>query len=393
MNPFFPTTKGAKVSKAEPEPTVTLIESMPKTRTTSSSATATREPAAASPPPTSQSEAQLRAILDHAVEGIIVIDEHGIIQTFNKAAQSMFGYEASEVVGRNVSMLMPEPFQSQHDHSMRRYHETGQPRIIGIGREAVGKKKNGTIFPLDLSVSEVHVDGKRTYTGLVRDITNRKRLEREVLDVSEREQRRIGYELHDGVCQELAGVAFLAQTMESRLAAGNRVTAEDAAEIRKLLQQAVGHARALSRGLQPVDPQPGGLGAALQQLAVDTSEYHKISCQFCGDPHINLADKQAATHVYRIAQEAIRDAIQHGKATCIAIDLSTTKGIITLTVVDNGVGLGEDGRYREEMVMRMMHHRARVIGAELSINPRWPGGVKVACALSNQSNQQKVAHV
>ena len=370
---------------------------MSKSRTPSSSPT--RNPRPVDPPlvdpplPSSQSEAQLRAILDHAVEGIVVIDEQGVIETFNKAAQRMFGYDASEVVGRNVSMLMPEPFGAQHDHYMRKYHETGQRRIIGIGREAVGRKKNGTVFPVDLSVSEVRLGGKLTYTGLVRDITERKRLEREVLDVSEREQRRIGYDLHDGVCQELAGVAFLAQTMETRLAAGNKVTAEDAAEIRKLLQEAVSHARALSRGLQPVDPQPGGLAAALRQLATDTSDCHKVSCQFCGDHGIDLADKHAATHVYRIAQEAIRDAIQHGKATCIAIDLSTAKGIITLTVVDNGVGLGEDGRYREEMVMRMMHHRARVIGAELSISPRWPGGVKVACELPNPSNQQRAAHV
>jgi two-component system, LuxR family, sensor kinase FixL len=369
-----------------------LTATMSKSRTPSSSPA--RNPRPVDPPlPSSQSEAQLRAILDHAVEGIIVIDEQGMIETFNKAAQRMFGYEASEVVGHNVSMLMPEPFGAQHDHYMRKYHETGHRRIIGIGREAVGKKKNGAVFPVDLSISEVRVDGKLTYTGLVRDITERKRLEREVLDVSEREQRRIGYDLHDGVCQELAGVAFLAQTMETRLAAGNRVTAEDAAEIRKLLQEAVSHARALSRGLQPVDPQPGGLAAALRQLATDTSDCNKISCQFCGDHGIDLADKHAATHVYRIAQEAIRDAIQHGKATCIAIDLSTAKGIITLTVVDNGVGLGEDGRYREEMVMRMMHHRARVIGAELSICPRWPGGVKVACELPNQSNQQRAAHV
>ena len=367
-----------------------MTQTMPKARTTSSSPTAV--PVVA-PFSSSQSEAQLRAVLDHAVEGIIVINEQGIIETFNKAAQRMFGYEASEVVGRNISVLMPEPFKGQHDSYMQQYRDSGHRRIIGIGREAVGKKKNGSVFPVDLSVSEVLVDGKRTFTGLVRDITERKRLEREVLDVSEREQRRIGYELHDGVCQELAGVAFLAQTMETRLAAGNKVTAQDAAEIRKLLQDAVAHARALSRGLQPVDPQPGGLAAALQQLAVDTSECHKVSCQFCGDHHINLADKNASTHVYRIAQEAIRDAIQHGKATCIAIDLSTAKGKISLTVVDNGVSLGEDGRYREEMVMRMMHHRARVIGAELSINQRWPGGVKVACELSNQSNQQKAAHV
>src|SRR4029079_13665375 len=98
-----------------------------------------------------------------------------------------------------------------------------------LGREAVGKNKNGAVFPVDLSVSEVIVDGRRTFTGLVRDITELKRLEREVLDGSEAEQRLVGYDLQDGGCQELARVAFLAQTIESHLAAGNRVTAEDAA--------------------------------------------------------------------------------------------------------------------------------------------------------------------
>src|SRR5581483_6520895 len=140
---------------------------------------------------------------------------------------------------------------------------------------------------------------------------------------------------------------------ESRLAAGNPVTANDAAEIRKLLQLAVGHARALSRGLQPIDPQSGGLAAALHQLAADTSDLHKMSCQFRGDPHVNLADGQATTHLYRIAQEAVREAILRGKATSIIIDLSDSNGIITLTVADNGVALTADGRYREDMVTRM----------------------------------------
>jgi PAS domain S-box-containing protein len=124
-----------------------------------------------------ESESRLRAIVQTATDAILTIDEHGIVQSMNGAAERIFGYQAAEVVGRNVTMLMPEPYRSEHDQYIERYLRTGEARIIGIGREAVGRRKDGTVFPLDLSVSEVRLDERRLFTGIVRDITQRKKIE------------------------------------------------------------------------------------------------------------------------------------------------------------------------------------------------------------------------
>ena len=120
---------------------------------------------------------RLRAILDTAVEGIITIDEHGIVESVNPAAEKVFGYTAAEMVGRNVCMLMPSPHREKHDAYMETYRRTGQARIIGRGREVVGRKKDGSVFPMDLSVAEVKLKGGRLFTGVVRDVTERKRAE------------------------------------------------------------------------------------------------------------------------------------------------------------------------------------------------------------------------
>ena len=126
-----------------------------------------------------ESEARLRAIVDNAVDGIITIDENGIVIDLNPAAQRLFGYQPAELVGQNVKMLMPDPYRREHDGYLRNYRETGRRKIIGIGREVSGRRKDGSVFPLDLAVSEVHFGGRRMFTGIVRDVTERKRAEEE----------------------------------------------------------------------------------------------------------------------------------------------------------------------------------------------------------------------
>ncbi len=125
----------------------------------------------------SESEVRHRAILNNVVDGIISINEDGIVQSFNPAAERIFGYTAPEVVGNNVNMLQPEPYHSHHDEYIKNYLHTGKAKIIGIGREVAGRRKDGTAFPLDLSVSEVRLGGRRLFTGILRDITERKRAE------------------------------------------------------------------------------------------------------------------------------------------------------------------------------------------------------------------------
>lgn len=127
-----------------------------------------------------KSEMRIRSILETVVDGIVTIDEHGIVQTFNKAAARIFGYSSEEVCGHNVRMLMPEPYHSNHDGFIRRYLETGVPHVIGIGREVMGRRKDGSTFPLDLAVDEFSIGELRHFTGILRDITDRKRVSQEL---------------------------------------------------------------------------------------------------------------------------------------------------------------------------------------------------------------------
>ncbi len=131
-----------------------------------------------------QSEARQRAIVETAVDGIITIDEKGIVQSLNPAAERLFGYAAKEIVGRNVNTLQPEPFHSHHDEYIKNYLQTGIAKIIGIGREVVGRHKDGTTFPMDLAVSELRLDDKRFFTGIIRDITDRKQAEQQIKERS-----------------------------------------------------------------------------------------------------------------------------------------------------------------------------------------------------------------
>jgi PAS domain S-box-containing protein len=123
------------------------------------------------------SEARWRAIIDSAVDGIILIDAHGRIEAFNQAAERLFGYTLDEVLGRNVNVLMPSPYHEEHDTYLSRYLATGRAKIIGVGREVQGRRKDGTTFPLHLSVGEVTVQGERKFTGILHDLTNRVQLE------------------------------------------------------------------------------------------------------------------------------------------------------------------------------------------------------------------------
>jgi PAS domain S-box-containing protein len=132
-----------------------------------------------------ETDERLRAILATAVEGIITIDEQGIIEAINPSAEKIFGFKAAEVIGRNVSCLMPSPYKEEHDSYITNYVTTGHAKIIGIGREVVGQRKDGSVFPMDLAVSEVRLANRRLFTGFVRDITERKKAEARLAELAQ----------------------------------------------------------------------------------------------------------------------------------------------------------------------------------------------------------------
>jgi len=336
----------------------------------------------------SDSAERLRAILETAVEGIITIDERGLIESFNRAAERIFGYPAKEVIGRNVSLLMPSPHREQHDAHLGNYLRTGHAKIIGIGREIVARRKNGTVFPMDLSVSEVRLADRRLFTGFIRDITERKRLEKEILDISEREQRRIGQDLHDGLCQHLAGIELMSQVLEHKLARRSKAAAVRAGDIAKNVREAIRHTRLLARGLSPVTLESEGLMSALQELALNTRDIFGVACKLDCDPPVPMSDYAAATHLFRLAQEAVSNAIKHGRAKRILIQLKVERGQVILRVIDNGAGFPARITKSKGMGLQIMQSRVGMIGGTLSIERNGGGGTNVTVSAPNVTARQ-----
>jgi two-component system, LuxR family, sensor kinase FixL len=328
-------------------------------------------------------EARLRAILETAVESIITIDGRGTIESVNPAAEKLFGYKVAELMGKNVSVLMPSPHREQHDGYLANYARTGQARIIGIGREITAQRKDGTVFPADLSVSEVKLTSRRLFTGFIRDISERKRLEKEILEISDREQRRIGQDLHDGLCQQLAGIELMSRALEQRLAAKSKTDSVSAGEIAGHVRDAIGHTRLLARGLSPVTLESEGLMAALQELAANTEKIFHIGCRFKCDPPVPVEDHPVATHLFRIAQEAVSNAIRHGKATQVLIQLrEELRGKIVLLVNDNGSGFPPTPPRQKGMGLQIMQSRAGMIGGTLAAANHPGGGASIVCSVA-----------
>jgi PAS domain S-box-containing protein len=341
------------------------------------------------------SDARMRAIVNTAVDGIITIDQRGIMESVNPAATRLFGYSAEEMVGKSVNMLMPQPYGREHDGYIARYLATGHAKIIGIGREVVGLRKDGTVFPMDLAVSELSIAGRRMFTGVLRDITERRRLQQEILEASADEQRRIGQDLHDGLCQHLAGVAFATEVLRKKMETRCAPEAVSIAKVAELIDQAITQARELARGLQPVTLEAGGLAVALEALAEKVENLFQINCLFVSEGDGLVRDHAAATHLYRIAQEAISNAIKHGKARTVIIELTAaaSQSELVLRITDDGIGLGKAASDGKGMGLRTMAYRASLIGGQLTVRPGDRGGSIVACVVRLKNTESANAEV
>lgn len=328
-----------------------------------------------------ESEAKARSILETTVDAIITIDPRGIVQSFNKTAETLFQYPSTEVIGKNVKMLMPEPYRQEHDDYIERYVGTGERKIIGKGREVSGRRKDGSTFPMYLAVSEVKLPGHHIFTGIVRDVTEQRRLEQEVLRISEHERRRIGQDLHDGLGQMLTGIGLISKNHARQLKEDGHPSAKDAEEITDLIKEADEHARSLARGLVPVEFDEKGLEAALERLRMNAEKLFGISCSLEIIGTLQFEDATQAIHLYRIAQEAVSNAVKHGKSTKVTISLAATDQHVRLRVSDNGNGFEEDWDNGGGLGVRVMQFRARLIGGNLEISDTPDKGAVIMCTM------------
>ncbi len=228
--------------------------------------------------------------------------------------------------------------------------------------------------------------------ALRREMAERQRLEGEILDVSEREQRRIGHDLHDNLCQHLTATALAGQVLGERLAAKTLPEAADAAKVVELVEEGIDLARNLARGLYPVEMEAEGLMGAFQELSANITRSGRFRCIFVCQRPVLVEDDATATHLYRIAQEAVRNAMQHGKCKRIEITLSEGGGVLKLTVEDDGVGLPETHLAGGGLGIRIMAHRASMIGGSFSVEPAPTGGTIVTCLLPKVSRPDEHAN-
>jgi PAS domain S-box-containing protein len=215
--------------------------------------------------------------------------------------------------------------------------------------------------------------------GVGFDITERKGLEEAILEISAREQRRIAQDLHDGLGQHLTGIAFMSKVLEEKLSDRSLPEAVEAAKIVRMVNQAIDNTRELARGLHPVPAEPLGLMSALRRWASDVEELFHIRCRFqCPSP-LCIRDANLATHLYRIAQEAVHNAIRHGKSRNIVVSLSGKNGTGTLTIRDDGDGFQKNQEGHPGVGLSIMNYRADMVGGSLKVQPNEDRGITVTC--------------
>jgi PAS domain S-box-containing protein len=367
-----------------------------------------------------QSEEQFRAAVEGAPNGMITVGRDGTILMANSRMEIIFGYPREELLGQPVEILVPKRFRGQHFRQLTEFLAKPMVRPMGAGRDLYGLRKNGSEFPVEIGLNpigtandmqvlasitditerkriqddlvrarnelEIRVQERTAELGIANDILKdemieRKRLEKSILEISEREKGRIAQDLHDGLGQHLTGVAFLSKVLERKLIEKSAPDACDAGKIARLVNEAINQTRELARGLLPVQSGSKGLMSALQHLASEVEELFHISCHFKVDEEVLIRDIDVATHLYRIAQEAVTNAIKHGQSRRIDIGFSHRRDKFLLSIQDDGLGFTERLENKEGMGIRTMNYRANMIGASLDIQKNPGGGTVVICTL------------
>jgi PAS domain S-box-containing protein len=319
-------------------------------------------------------------------EGVVVIDVNNMIRMANPAFERMFGFTAGAAVDTPIGDLIaqpPGPLRERLDQQLLG-NVIEPPGLTPV--EFKCRRRDGSTFEAACVATLTHVDGATHRLAVITDVTERRGLEREILEIAGREQLRIGSDLHDGLGQDLTGVALMLRSVVAQLRKENSTCRTDVEDIISLVNGAIESTRAMARGLAPVGADRGGLIAGLQSMAVRGMERYGVRAHFNTSLKEPLTlDDGAATHLYRIAQEAFTNAIRHGRVTQVTIELATADGTLTLSVQDNGRGFDERNASNNGMGMKLMRYRAQMLGGDVAIANNKGGGVIVRCTCPHRA--------
>jgi PAS domain S-box-containing protein len=344
------------------------------------------------------------AIIESTDDAIISKDLNGKITSWNPAAERMFGYKAEEVIGRSITLLFPPGRLSEETKilaRLRRGRRVDHFETVRIRKDGRAVDVSATISPIWDSHGKIVGVSK-----ILRDITARKESEallamrglemleneraltaaksalmeseKQILSVSEAERQQIGADLHDNLGQQLTAIELLCQSLREDLK-GQPTHAARMAQICRYLQESVAQTRQLARGLTPISPDAGSLADSLAEMARRMSST-RVTCEFtCASP-VEISDRSVANHFFRIAQEAVNNAIKHGKADRIRVALFQDGPSLVLTINDDGKGFSMSDLPSPGIGLQIMRHRANVMGASIDIKSSRKGTV-VTCTL------------
>jgi PAS domain S-box-containing protein len=332
-----------------------------------------------------ESEERSRAIIHQSTAGITGTDLKGRIIFANQKLCSMLGYKERELVGKTIFEITHPGDLAESRRLFRRIVSKAEPYQL----EKRYYRKDGSTLWVSVSASPLRdAEGKtQSAVAIILDISDQKKaqafledrargLEGEILAISDREQRRLGQDLHDSLCQHLTAIAYMARSVALRLKNHRVIEVEHIEKIAELINDGVTEARTIARGLHPVEMEPPGLVTALATLV--KQPHWPVRCRLEADEEISVQDSTVALHLYRIAREAVINANRHAGAREIIVRMRRSSEGIELSVIDDGVGISTDSR-RSGMGFHIMQYRARSMGARLEIKPIKPHGTRVTC--------------
>lgn len=347
--------------------------------------------------------------IETAPVGLHWVGPNGIIIWANAEELNMLGYKREEYIGHHYSEfheghVLDDMLERLKNHQQMQNHEIEvrckDGSIKHVMRSCNVLWKNGTFmhtrcFSRDITerkkaendLMHAHARLERevlhrtqelfdAYKALEFEMGERMKAQKDILEVSEREQKRIGQDLHDGIAQQLTGLAYMSKTLQNKLQEKSPAESEDMEKILDVLKRAIEDTRRLSRGFYPVELEKLGLFPALNELCMDAEKMFSVRCHSHFDESIDIKDMAVASHLYRVTQEAVSNAMKHGKATEVRVNVEKIDGHIVLSIEDDGIGIQEDN-VEPRMGLRIMRYRAKMIGASFDIEKREEGGTRV----------------